>query len=82
MLEGFDYKAGNKYSEYKKGDKVAKYGIAALVVGGGAAVAAKTGLFAVFFKFLAKGGKAVWIGIVAVFAGIWAGIRRLFGRGE
>ena len=81
MLEGFGYTSGNKYSEFKDGDKVAKYGLAALIVGGGAAVAAKTGLFAALFKVIAKGGKAVIVGVIALFAGIWAGIRRLFGRG-
>ncbi len=80
MLDGFGYTTGNKYSEFKDGDKVAKYGLAALVVGGGAAVAAKTGLLAGLFKVLAKGGKAVIIGVIAVFAGIWTGVKRIFGR--
>lgn len=76
MLSGFQFSSGNKYSEFKEGDKVAKYGLAALIAGGGVAVAAKTGLFAV----LAKNAKAVVLGIVAVFAGLWSGIKRFFGR--
>lgn len=82
LISGFHYKDGEKYAEYKSGDKIAKYGLTALIVGGGAAVAAKTGLLAWIGLMLAKGGKAVWAGIIAVFAGIWAGLRRLFGRGD
>ena len=81
LIDGFSYKSGEKYAEYKSGDKVAKYGLTALIVGGGAAVAAKTGLLAWIAMIFAKGGKAVWAGVIAIFAGIWAGFKRLFGRG-
>ena len=39
-LGGFSFTPGQRYSEFRKGDKVAEYGLAALVVGGAAAVAA------------------------------------------
>ena len=39
-------KSGERYAEYRPGDKIAKYGLAALVTGGAAVVAVKTGLFA------------------------------------
>ncbi len=81
LIDGYRYTEGNGYAEYQKGDKVAKYGLAALMVGGGAAIAAKTGLFAGLFKVLAKGGKAVYLGIAALFAGIIKGFKRLFGNG-
>ncbi|MCB1235846.1 MAG: DUF2167 domain-containing protein [Verrucomicrobiae bacterium] len=82
LIAGFQYRGGHRYAEYKSGDKVAKYGLTALIVGGGAAVAAKTGLLAAFAKAIAKGGKAIVVGIVALFAGIWKAIKRFFGHGD
>jgi len=68
-LAGYRFNSGDTYSEFKSGDKVATYGLAALIVGGGAAVAAKSGLL----KFL---GKFIWVGLgaVALF------VKRLFKR--
>ncbi|MCA9418776.1 MAG: DUF2167 domain-containing protein, partial [Candidatus Omnitrophica bacterium] len=34
LIAGYRYKDGHLYSEYKKGDKIAKYGLTALIVGG------------------------------------------------
>jgi uncharacterized membrane-anchored protein len=74
-LSGYDFVAGEKYAEFKSGDKIAEYGLAALVVGGAAAAAAKAG----WLKFLGK----FWIVIVAAFAGVWGVIKRFFlGRKE
>jgi uncharacterized membrane-anchored protein len=69
-LAGFDFVTGQKYSEFRAGDKVAEYGLAALVVGGAAAAAAKAGLF----KYL---GKFIWVGLLGL-AGLWAAVRRFF----
>jgi len=72
-LQGFDYVAGEKYSEFKPGDKMAEYGLAALIVGGTAAAAAKSGLL--------KGlGKVLWVAIFGGFAAVWGGIKKLLGR--
>jgi uncharacterized membrane-anchored protein len=60
---------GRKYAEWKPGDKVAEYGLTALVAGGAVAVAAKSGI-------LAKLGKFILIGIVAI--GAW--LKSLFSR--
>jgi len=78
IVDSFSYKAGNKYSEFRAGDKVAEYGLIALVAGGAGAAAAKTGLLAALFKILAKGGKAVVAFIVALVAGIGRALRGLF----
>ncbi len=59
FLGGFGYVEGQRYSEFRKGDKVAKYGLTALVLGGAAAVAAKTGLLKYLWKFLVLGALAV-----------------------
>ncbi|WP_395018549.1 DUF2167 domain-containing protein [Dongia sp.] len=69
VLAGYQFNAGDSYAEYKEGDKVAEYGLAALIVGGGAAVAAKSGLL----KFL---GKFIWIGLAAVGAVVMKLFRR------
>jgi uncharacterized membrane-anchored protein len=70
-LQDFAYLPGEKYSEFKQGDKVAQYGLAALIVGGAAAVATKKGFwtalvafFAAFWKLIAGVAVAVvaWIG--------------------
>src|SRR5690606_29506692 len=42
-LQAFDYVAGQRYHEFREGDRVAEYGLAALVLGGAAAVASKKG---------------------------------------
>jgi uncharacterized membrane-anchored protein len=72
-LAGFNFAAGEKYAEFKAGDKVAEYGLAALVVGGAAAAAAKSGLLKSLGKFL-------WVIIGGALAGIWGIAKRIFGR--
>lgn len=59
VLAGYQFNAGDTYAEYKQGDKVAEYGLAALIVGGGAAVAAKSGLLKALGKF-------IWVGLAAI----------------
>lgn len=58
ILETYEYLEGNRYAEYRKGDKVAKYGLTALVAGGAAAVALKSGLFKHIWKALVIGAAA------------------------
>jgi uncharacterized membrane-anchored protein len=69
-LGGFDYVAGQRYAEYKEGDKIAKYGLAALVTGGAAAIAVKTGLWKVILGALVAGWKFIAAAFVALFGGI------------
>jgi uncharacterized membrane-anchored protein len=54
-LKGFDFVQGHRYAEFRSGDKVAEYGLAALIVGGAAAAAAKTGAGKALFKFVGIG---------------------------
>jgi len=70
-LKNFDYVSGEKYSEWKEGDKVAAYGLGALVLGGAAAVASKKG-----------GLKLIWLAIIGAGAAIWAGIKKFFNRNK
>lgn len=72
-LKGYEFVSGERYAEFKSGDKIAEYGLAALVVGGAAAAAAKSGLLKSLGKFL-------WVIIGGAIAGGWSLLKRLFGR--
>jgi uncharacterized membrane-anchored protein len=52
VLKDFSFKSGHSYAEFRPGDKVAEYGLAALVAGGATAMAFKTGLLAKFWKLI------------------------------
>jgi uncharacterized membrane-anchored protein len=69
-LTGFEYLPGKRYAEYKPGDKIAKYGLAALITGGAAAIAVKTGLWKVILGGLVAGWKFIAAAAVAIFGGI------------
>lgn len=68
-LQDFDYVNGERYSEFRDGDKIAAYGLGALVVGGAAAAVASKG----GFKFLG-------VLALAALAAIGAFFKKLFGR--
>ena len=69
VLSGFDFKQGQRYAEFRQGDKMAKYGLSALIVGGAAAVAVKTGMF-----------KWLWKVIVIALLPLLAFLKKLFPR--
>ena len=74
ILSMVDFKEGNRYADFDpKVDKVATYGLAALVAGG---VAAKLGLFKVVWVAILALKKFVIIAVVAV----GAFFKRLFAR--
>lgn len=72
-LAGYRFNAGEQYAEFKQGDRIAEYGLAALVVGGAAAAAAKAGLFKSLGKFL-------WVIVGGALMGGWALLKKFFGR--
>jgi uncharacterized membrane-anchored protein len=67
LMSGFRFTEGNRYADFMDGDKVAGYGLTALIAGGATAVAIKTGLFSKLWKFL-----------VVIFAAIVAAIKKLW----
>ena len=72
IVEGFSFKEGLRYAEFRQGDKIAEYGLTGLMVGGGLALAAKSGL-------LGKLLKPILIGVVA----LGATVKRIFsGKGR
>jgi uncharacterized membrane-anchored protein len=69
ILGMVDFKEGNRYADFDpKVDKVATYGIAALVAGGALAAAAKFGLLKGLWIFILAAKKFIIIGAVAVAA--------------
>jgi uncharacterized membrane-anchored protein len=68
VLGGFVFKQGEDYASFRKGDRIAEYGLAALVTGGAVAVAAKSGLLGRFWKL-------ILLGLV----GLVGGLKKLFG---
>ena len=80
VLAGYKYSIGENYAEYKPGDKLAKYGLGALVLGGAAVGAAKLGLFAWVLVLFKKAGKFVIIAFVAVIAFFKKFFAKIFNR--
>jgi uncharacterized membrane-anchored protein len=80
LLANYSFQTGQTYAEYRPGDKVAKYGLAALVVGGAAVGAAKLGLFTSLLLIFKKAFKLVIVAVVAVIAAIKKFFAKIFGR--
>lgn len=59
LSQKFNYIAGQRYADFKQGDKIAEYGLGALVLGGAGAAAFKFGFFQKFWKLIVAGGAAV-----------------------
>ena len=71
MLQGFEFKQGQRYAEFRSGDKVAAYGLTGLIVGGTTAALVKTGAF-----------KWLWKVLVAAFLAVSAFVKKLFSRNK
>jgi uncharacterized membrane-anchored protein len=71
MLEGFAFKDGHRYAEFRSGDKTATYGLTGLIVAGGAAAAVKTGAF-----------KWLWKVLVAAAVGVASLVKKIFSRNK
>jgi uncharacterized membrane-anchored protein len=70
LLSYYRYQSGSTYAEYLPGtDKLAKYGLTALVVGGAGAALVKSGLLARLWKPVALGLVALGAGIKKFFFG-------------
>jgi uncharacterized membrane-anchored protein len=72
-LAGYSFSEGERYSELRSGDKMAEYGLSALIIGGAAAAAAKSGAF----KGLAK---LIGVGVLGILGVVGAGFKKLFRR--
>lgn len=63
VMADYSFSAGKTHAEWRQGDKVAGYGLAALIAGGAAAAAAKSGLLGKFIKPI---GIAILAGLAAI----------------
>ena len=69
MIGGYTYSPGYKYAEWRSGDKVAAYGLTALVAGGAGVALVKSGLLVKFWKLIVVG-----------FAALVGALKRLWSR--
>jgi uncharacterized membrane-anchored protein len=76
VMGGFQFTLGSRYADFVKGDKVATYGLTALIAGGAAAAVIKTGLFAKLIAAMA----AFWKLIVVGFAAAASAVKRFFAK--
>jgi uncharacterized membrane-anchored protein len=72
VKNNFSWKPGESYAEFREGDKVAEYGLTALIAGGTVAALAKSG-------FLTKFLKPIIIGVIAFFGAIGSFFKKIFG---
>jgi uncharacterized membrane-anchored protein len=78
ILSMVSFNPGNTYAEYdSKVDSAAAYGLAGLIAGG---VLAKAGFFKGLLALLLASKKIAGVAILAAFAGLWGGIKRLLGK--
>lgn len=79
VLEGFSFKEGQRYEDFDpKKDKIAQFGLAALITGGAGVAAVKSGLLATLLVFVKKFG----ILIVAAIGGVIAYFKKIKGKKE
>ncbi|HEY4252000.1 MAG TPA: DUF2167 domain-containing protein [Roseomonas sp.] len=72
-LRGFDYLPGERYTEFRQGDRIAEYGLVGLVVGGAAVAGA---------GFLKSFGKMIGLAVLAGGAAVFSFFKRLFVRDD
>ena len=75
-----EFVPGQRYSEWREGDKVASYGLVALIAGGAGVAATKLGLFGKFWKLIVTFVIALKKLVIAVVVAIGAWFKRVFGK--
>lgn len=71
MIDQFDYRDGHRYSEFREGDKIARYGLSALITGTAATAMLKTGLL-----------RRLLTPIIAALLAVTATVKRWFGGNQ
>jgi uncharacterized membrane-anchored protein len=80
ILSMVDFQPGSSYADFDpKVDKIATYGLAALVAGGALAGAAKLGLFAALFKYIFVIVLALKKALIVVVVAVVAGVKKVWG---
>ena len=80
LMTSFQFRQGSRYADFVKGDKVATYGLTALIAGGAGAVAVKTGILMKLWKFIVVAVLALKKAIIVVFAALAAAIKKLWNK--
>jgi uncharacterized membrane-anchored protein len=76
------FEPGSTYAEFHNGDKVAGYGLAALIVGGAGAAVVKSGAGKGILVGLVAFWKLIVAGIAAAFVALGKSFRRIFRRAD
>jgi uncharacterized membrane-anchored protein len=81
VLAMVDFQPGNLYADFDpKIDKVAEYGLTALIAGGALAGAAKLGLFGLLFKYIVVVVLALKKALIVVVVAVVAGVKKLWSK--
>jgi uncharacterized membrane-anchored protein len=81
VLSMVDFQPGSTYADFDpKIDKVAEYGLSALIAGGALAGAAKLGLFGLLFKYILVAVLALKKAVIVVVVAIVAGVKKLWSK--
>jgi uncharacterized membrane-anchored protein len=80
ILTDYAFIPGQRYSEWRAGDKVAEYGLAALIAGGAGAAAVKLGLFGKLWKVILALVLALKKLVIVVVVAIGGFFKKLFGK--
>lgn len=75
-IGGFKFVSGQQYADYREGDRVAEFGLAALIAGGAAAVATKKGFWAAIVTFFVAAKNF----LIAIVIGAIVWVKSLFKR--
>lgn len=82
MVTDYRYLPGKTYAEWRDGDRIAEYGLTALIAGGAGAAAVKMGFFGKLWKLILGVLLALKKFVIVVVVAIVAGVRKLLGRGD
>jgi uncharacterized membrane-anchored protein len=80
ILTSYTYTPGHRYSEWRAGDKVAEYGLTALIAGGAGAAAMKLGLFGKLWKLLVVAFLALKKLLIVAVLAVAGFFRKLFAK--
>jgi len=80
IIGGYKFNPGHTYAEWRTGDKMAGYGLTALIAGGAGVAAAKSGLLAKLLKPIVALLIAAKKLVVALVVGLGAWIKSLFAK--
>ena len=80
ILTDYAFIPGQRYSEWRDGDKVAEYGLTALIAGGAGAAAVKLGLFGKLWKVILTLVLALKKLVIIVAVAIGGFFKKLFGK--